>query len=202
MSDSPPPFFFFLTGSHHCCGWQLCNLPVQGSHGGLNGILISLPVFWKDIHEDACLMCSQLSLDKLLCPGVWHWFQCALLPVFHWIVRKKRFPVCRCGLKLYPCVFRVQVVSSCAANSVFDLYAASNARLHLVVLWYMVIHLHLWTMLQICPPPHPAADKYRTQMSLSQQQEVFVFIWGLLYVTAGHGDKTLSFLYLSLSSFD
>lgn len=156
MSDSPPPpppLFFFLTGSHHCCGWQLCNLPVQGSHGGLNGILISLPVFWKDIHEDACLMCSQLSLDKLLCPGVWHWFQCALLPVFHWIVRKKRFPVCRCGLKLYPCVFRVQVVSSCAANSVFDLYAASNAWLHLVVLWYMVIHLHLWTMLQICPPP-------------------------------------------------
>lgn len=43
-----------------------------------------------------------------------------------------------------------------------------------------------------------APPAYRPQMSLSEQQEVFVFIGGLLDVTAGHRDKTLSFLYLSL----
>lgn len=45
-------------------------------------------------------MHSQLSLAKLLCSGVWHWFQCALLPVFHSLVRKKTSPMCQCGLQL------------------------------------------------------------------------------------------------------
>lgn len=49
----------------------------------------------------------------------------------------------------------------------------------------------------VLPTPHAILP----QMSLTQQQEVFVFITDQLNVTAGHEDMTLSFLYLSLSSF-
>ena len=124
-------------------------------------------------------MCSQLSLDKLLCPGVWHWFQCALLSVFHWIFRKKRFPMCRWGLKLYQCVFRVQVVSVflccklCVQRLLWFIFCLKCTTPFSCVLWYMDIRLHLWTMLQPPHPPPPRPQTPNTEVLLSPAGRVW-----------------------------
>lgn len=59
------------------------------------------------------------------------------------------------------------------------------------------------TMNEVGTIHHAATHAHRQQMPVSQQQEVLIFIRMAECdeVTARHRDKTLSFLYLSLSSF-
>lgn len=57
------------------------------------------------------------------------------------------------------------------------------------------------TMNEVGTIHHAATHAHRQQMPVSQQQEVLIFIRMAECDEADSRDKTLSFLYLSLSSF-